>query len=486
MLQPLIEGIGIRKFVIIYGVTLNCLQKYFTFFDTWKFTRIFGIAENNVSYAFLPYADTKIQSFSRGTASLPNALNDLNGFTLRTAMTNDIPRCFRYRNLQGIEQFGGFAPQIVLAFLRRHNATLKEVQIFNSTHWFSFQETLDAILNHTIDISMNASPSFPEVFHISVKSLIWTLIVPLLGYIDPNEYFQRPFSLEVWILIGLTGIYIAVVDFGMKKLINSQADIRKSLSETFLAFLMKPSEGSSTTAYRIKIQVFIFCFVLGSMYMISVTSFLTAFIRIKQMETMQDLIDHNIPIMMSDFSWKYMHDYNASPPGFEKIVKLVEFSLYMKEIDSMNNTKFGYSSAEDRTEFLFGLQKHFNQPLLFRSIPYPNIKYHIGFILDFHSPFRENLVNLVERIKEVGLIQKWDFDTTINSINVGYRMHKSGLKLPGSEPVAIKLDTLQFAWNCLAKGLALASVVFVGEILVKIVKMRKYYWIRLILSVFNK
>ncbi|XP_055910489.1 uncharacterized protein LOC129944852 [Eupeodes corollae] len=467
-LEEFIRKLQVRKFVIVSADNFQKLHDYFLFFEENKFTRIFGIT-NNTPFVFMPYADSKIQQVQMDV-KLPNALKDLNGFVFRTTVERNIPRTFWYKKKDGKRKIGGCFGQIFLGFLQRHNAIYKEIKLHNASDMYS-PALINATIENRIDISMNAyggSKDLDSTY--PVKFGKFQVMVPLNGYVSPNEYFERPFSPTVWALVGLTLVYVVLIDVVLKILTNEPVEVWRSFSHMFLAMIGLPRERPVTTAYRLHFQVFVLAFILVNIYVISFTSFLTVYIKVKQFNTLKDLMDNNVKVMMMTFIWAAIFNSGSFPPGFENIVVAVDQKTYLTELYSMKNTSFGYAVSADTSDFLLHLQACFRKPL-FHMTHNSLLEYTLGFTLVKYSPFKEILSDFIFDVMETGLVNKWELDVVVQAPYAGVEellVQREDIQIVGDEHAALTVQHLMFCWNLLALGWTIAACVFVGEKLSKL------------------
>ncbi|XP_055846968.1 uncharacterized protein LOC129912653 [Episyrphus balteatus] len=451
LLRNLIESVQIRKFVIISAKTLKSLIQYFYFFAENKFTRIFGIIDNTSSYAYLPYADQPVQQIVDSTSILPDALKNLNGFALRTSFNEEFPRTFRYPNKKGQKSIGGQFGQIIVQFLKRHNATYKETLIDNSIIAPS-EISRNLLLNNEIDLTMNVHSAKKDVdisYPVTIEEHV--IMVPVNGLLSPHEYFQRPFQAAVWMSILFFIIFITVTKMVIDKIATSRVDIWSSFSDSYLTMLNLPTEKPITSNYRFYLVVFLFAFIIGRLYGTYFQSFLTVFIKIKQFETIQDLIDSNIPVMISIDRWEKIKN-NSYPEGLEKIILPTNFSIAVPIFMTMRNTSYAYVTGEDRCQFYIGFQSLFRKSLFRRAQETINSNF-LGYMLPHNSPFKEILNQFIIEIRQTGLMQKWDSDVVYQAkaAEFGATIYKEYVYKDVHAP--LKLYQLQFAWKFLMFGL---------------------------------
>ncbi|XP_055846964.1 uncharacterized protein LOC129912649 [Episyrphus balteatus] len=462
LLHKLIESIRARKFIIILAKTLSSLIQYFSFFAENKFTKIFGTIGNTSSYAYMPYADNPIQELVSNSGHLPDAWKDFNGFALRTIIQEDVPRTFWYRNEKGQKCIGGKYGEIILQFLKRHNATFKEIYIRNVTKETYFNISL----KNNIDISMNSflpQENFDFSYPVSIEEMV--VMTPVNGLLSPHEYFQRPFSGAVWLCIVGSVFYITIAKIMINKLTTSRIDIWASFSDTFLILLNLPIEKPITSNYRFYLLVLLFAFIIGNLFGAFFQSFLTVFIKIKQYDSIQDLVENNISVIIPNFRWDIIKN-KSYPDGLEKIILPTNLGTFAAEFTSMRNTSLAYLIEEDTCLFYIGFQSLYRKSL-FRVARETICSHHFGYLLPPNSPFKDILNYFIVEIKQTGLLEKWDKDVFYQAKGqgVGSTVYKDYVHEEAHVPLT--LHQLQFAWNILVIGLSISTVVFVIECVFK-------------------
>ncbi|XP_055844448.1 uncharacterized protein LOC129910884 [Episyrphus balteatus] len=447
-----------RKFVIIHSESLENLQNSFEFFATNKFVGIFGLTKLN-TFAYLPFAKHKIEIIFENS-SLPNSLENLNGLKFRAAIKFDVPRAFLFVDENGHRHLEGLAGKLFISFLQKYNGTFEEVFIEN----IDTIREINGIKNGQIDVSICASnPTQGIQMSYPLEMIKWTIMVPVNGHLDPNQYFTRPFSSTVWSVIGLTIVYIVFMEVVMNYGMEQPSNIWYSFSRTILTMLRSPISAKPRFAYIFHSQVHLFAFIIGNLYVIYLTSYLTVFIKIPQLNTLQDLVDNNITVMMSHYDWRNLSHPQYYPKGFEKIVFEVNNTILNAKRTSMSNTEFAYAIGNDAAEFLINLQRKFSKPK-FRMIREHLECFFFGFVFEEHSVFLEILNEHILRVLATGLVDKWTDDAVLRGIPHFKEMYQSQYLDDRTQP-ALTWHHLIFAWNCLRHGLAVAIVVYVFEIL---------------------
>ncbi|XP_055846941.1 uncharacterized protein LOC129912633 [Episyrphus balteatus] len=268
------------------------------------------------------------------------------------------------------------------------------------------------------------------------------IMVPVNGFLSPHEYFQRPFSTGVWLCIGFSVVFIAVSKIFLDKIITSKADIWSSFSDTYQILLHLPTEKPITSNYRFYLLVLLFAFIIGNLFRAYFQSFLTVFIKIKQFDTIQDLADKNVSVMISNNVWEILKN-ESYPDGFDKIIYPVDFFTYATEFVSMRNTNFAYAVDENKCQFYIGFQSMFRKSL-FRMAKETIYNHQFGYLLPPNSPFKEILNDFIIEIRQTGLLQKWDSDIFHQAKLLGYASKIYTDYVYEEAHVALTLNQLQF------------------------------------------
>ncbi|XP_055846265.1 uncharacterized protein LOC129912157 [Episyrphus balteatus] len=464
VLEKIIPKLRVRKCVIVFESNSNStnLEQSFSFLVSNNFRRILGIADN-ISYAYFPYADNKMQTLSKD-GPLPQPLNDLNGFTFRTTCTRDIPRLSPFLGIRKEKrEIGGFLGKLFLSFIHKHNATFREVLNHKNTS-MGIDEIIIATRENRLDLSMNAyRPQSTRGWSYPAKVITCVLMVPVNGYVNPEEYFVRPFSFGVWICVGLFLIYVTVMKVLLNKCRQKNPEYWYSFSEAYSAILMLGPEKTVTSNYSFHIQVFVFTFLIGSIYVIYFTSFMTAFIRIKQYDTIEDLIDNKVPIMVPQFDFQVILNNSHYPKKFLDLFVPVTLAVYNQQIHTLLNINFTFIVGEDRMKFFNTIERTLKDNPLFRKAKESLNFYFLSYILPPNSVFEEILNDCIMRVQDAGLIQKWDSDLTFNAM-IHVKLYWKDYDFnKGMEHVALNVGHFKFAWTGLAVGLILATLVFLWE-----------------------
>ncbi|CAD7076981.1 unnamed protein product [Hermetia illucens] len=131
---------------------------YFEYMWTKKVLDVVAIFDSesasNQVFTYNPFPTFKVENISGQRDIFPDKLGNLHGFPITTLIKRDEPRIFRYKDHSGRTKLGGYAAKIFLAFLKKHNATLEEYVIPNTTY-LNVRVLANLVADGHVSISMH-------------------------------------------------------------------------------------------------------------------------------------------------------------------------------------------------------------------------------------------------------------------------------------------------------------------------------------------
>ncbi|XP_055840859.1 uncharacterized protein LOC129908422 [Episyrphus balteatus] len=460
VLPKIIPKLRDRKCVIVFGSNFTNLEQSFSFLASNNFRLILGIADN-IRFAYFPFADNKMQKFSRN-GPFPQPLKDLYGFTIRTTCSLDLPRLSRLAGFSkdSKQEISGFLGKLFLSFIKKHNATFREILSPFTNRSMRGDEIVNAGRENRIDISMNAYvPQETGGWSYPIKVIACVLRVPVNGFVDPKEYFKRPFSPGVWLWIGIFVIYVTLMKVLVNKCLEKDPEYWYSFSTAFSAMLMLSPEKNVTNYFRLHLQIFIFTLLIATIYTIYFTSFMTVYIRIKQLDTLQDLVDNNLPVLVGSLDYEQFKKANPYPKQFFDLLVPVSSVEYTRELLPMSNNTIAFVIGEDRMDFFYQIERSLRDPW-FRKAKERLNYFLFSYITAPHSIFEDILNDCILNVQQSGLMQKWDSDFTSTS----FVQIKSALGLGNTFKAMhgpLNVEHFISVWIGWAFGLILGLVVIV-------------------------
>lgn len=131
---------------------------------------------------------------------LRGTFRNVNGYQVRVAAYNNVPRSFIYSDKNCKRIYAGYYMRFARAFIHNINAAFKPVYTPND----SSENCIQFILNNTVDMCADALVKNSKTFSVSRELRIAPANVivphgkPLLSY----RYLAAPFNTKVWIALG--------------------------------------------------------------------------------------------------------------------------------------------------------------------------------------------------------------------------------------------------------------------------------------------
>ena len=205
--------------------------------------------------------------------------------------------------------------------------------------------------------------------------------------------------------------------------------------------------------------VYIQSFFLSTFYTSILGSFLTVNIVRHQINSLKDLIELQLPVMIIDYEWEFLRNAEFRlPRPFVRLIKTVNSSIFYQHQLNLNSS-FAYFTTYDMWHFLNLQQQHLKTPL-FRYTDICFGSYHLSFPMIAESPISRDLEYLMFRIHSSGLYfyhEKKSFEYALRAGLVHYGNTKSSFQTVG-------YIHLKLIWSLLLFGLFVAFLRFLYEL----------------------
>ncbi|CAD7076974.1 unnamed protein product [Hermetia illucens] len=387
---------------------------------------------------------------------------NLMGYPIRSYVTRDEPRAFKYINKHGKLVYAGYSLKVLLAFLKKHNGTLFEV-FYNKTEAVHGPILYLSLENREIDISAHPYLFLPRLVTCSqpISQVHLCLMIPAPREIPASLYNVLSFDRTVWYFIFGSILILFFVHLTLKvtsgKPINYIDDIIDSVA---IIIAITPKIEIYRQSWRgrfIFVFVALYGLILVNLYNSTLSSLYTTKVYEKPMETVEDMMKANLTIMGIDNQWEFASAYIE--PAFQKQFLLVKGEVVRDHRNSFN-TSYGYITGSDNIEMLLEQQTYFKRPL-FRSPIYCFVYAHLNIGLQYVTPYEKALDRVILEVFQAGLRDKWLKESFKESLDAGLVQ-----RVVGSEekfkPLILK--NLQYFWILWTFGVTLSMISFIIEI----------------------
>lgn len=430
VLFPILETDGIYDSFEVHNIFYESIRQIYQWVWKKQFTNTALISIHNNVLVHDPYPTSSIINRTENwTASSFFVSNDgdFKGYVIDTPVRYDLPRVFYMpRHSNGIRHsspVSGVSGKMFTAFVRSINATFNESLTDNrETEPVDINQIIKMIGEKQLEISVhsytgmlahNGGNSYP------IEINDWCIMVPFRNRSPEERFLQESFREWTWYLMCFSVLYITVGIWLCSPL------QRRDLSLSFLQaicslLLIVPLSVLTLPKARIRFM-FILLFVMGffitNMYVSKMASFFTASPEQPQINTVQDVINANLHIMVMKYEYDLLESYKY-PKGFMDLLIPTGKSDMDRHRDRFN-TSYGYSIQSDRWNFLSIQQRYLNKPLFRLSQICLGPYYHV-FPLQKDSHLYKPLQTFIMSASQVGLTKYWKNEAFADALSLGY------------------------------------------------------------------
>ncbi|XP_046811783.1 uncharacterized protein LOC124421044 [Lucilia cuprina] len=391
---------------------------------------------------------------------------DLKGFEIKTPVRFDLPAVFcltRFPNKGRHSKLTGSSGKIFGAFMNHINATFNDTFLYRQElEAFDIRDIIVMVQKQQLEISTHSYTSMRDdrvgtSYPVGINDLC--LMVPFRNRTPEHLYLQMSFRHDSWLLLCFAAFYITL---GLW-LCSPPKD--KDVSLSFLQslcslLLLTPLKLITLPLIRLRfifVLLFVFGFCITNLYLSKMASQLTAIKSQEQINTIQEVVNAKLPIMMLDFEYEYLLEKNYTP-GFLNLIEPVSKSIMAKHRDCLN-TSYGYSVASNTWAFLNKQQRYLRKPLFRLTSICIGPFYHV-FPLQKDSYLMQPLKDFILSISQTGYIFFWEDETFDDALFLGYvQMFKNDQSVK-----ALSMDFFRSIIYVWLLGLLLASFTFVLEL----------------------
>ncbi|KAH8369895.1 hypothetical protein KR093_001390 [Drosophila rubida] len=413
--------------------------------------------ETTSLYSYNPYPEIREKKISQVDEFLNRRrlLRNLHQFQIRTISFIIEPRMIHYTNRKGKHVHAGYMYNVMLEFIRRHNATLK---ILTEKHFRGIAHASEVMIpSKEIDfICYPKEPTWNVSNTIALYVLKSKIAVPYAQPLSKFWYFAKPFTRITWLAVLATTAYGTIMLYG-----SDRSGFGVHLLSIWCHLLFLPQPRISINNWQQFVIHFILIlagFVLTNMYTSVLKSMLTSGLFEPQLNTLDDL-EHSPYRLM-------VNQYYAN---FYKNQKILSGALirkyYISSSEQLNtnranlNTSFMYIAYEDRMDCLL-YQQHLLKVPRIKKIPETIMNGLMSLPVAPSLPYLNMLNSYLRRIFETGIFRKMMSDSCRDAIESGI-CHLMRSEHTGQDCFNLEFYLLAIAlW---AIGLSVASLCFLLE-----------------------
>ncbi|CAD7076992.1 unnamed protein product [Hermetia illucens] len=440
---------------------------YFEYMWTKKILDVVAIFDSesasNQVFTYNPFPTLKVENISGQRDIFPDKLENLHGFPITTLIKRDEPRIFRYKDYNGRTKLGGYAAKIFLAFLKKHNATLEEYLMPNTTY-LNIEALINLLSDGNVSISIHpyAQAGLPTDGSYPIGFMDECIMVPAPQEIIPSKYLLVSFPSQVWMLLFVTAILTLTQNLYLNKFMAGKFELGLTLLDIVSGLAVQPfGSGAGNNSWRqrcVRISVVIFGFFIANIYGSRLASaFITKMFQ-PPLETKEDMIRAKLKILMIQVEFEFLRN-TIQPQEFRDLIVPAKVDVVNAYRMFFNNS-YGYAVPDDKALFFLLKQKYLKRRLvLYTKVCLATM--HVGFNMPRDSPFKDIFSRVLLQTFQSGLYLKWYEDAFDEAVEAGIftrQITDENMATP------ISVAHLTLAWTILFCGLSCSLLWFLIEI----------------------
>ncbi|XP_061392260.1 uncharacterized protein LOC133327733 [Musca vetustissima] len=432
---------------------------------------LMNAAEMYLTMDSIPEMNIKSVNLNDYIVMRKNRVVNLQGYPVKVAVGSKPPRVNAFFDEEGNLQLGGYYGHIVSMFISRFNATMDYVIMPNMSS-YSILSCIESILEQTSDICSDAilfgnGIETTRPLHVVSSHLVVPFDKPLENY----NYFRKPFTIDVWICIAISFISTIVLlilieykEYGQLRLVNSIFTTFSSLiCASFSVEHLPP-----IYHYGVETILIFSGFMISNYYLAVLSALLLTKIYEREIESIQDVLDHNLTIVTTEFQ-QYVLEVTKAPDRIRQQTVVFTEEEAVRNMQLLN-TDYVYFGINAETDFFLYQQKYLSRPRM-KKLEDEAVTTDIGEIpMRAYWPLQDLLMSHMENIFASGITMYLETETFEEGIRQG------DISFIPNRDLYVEPLSLEYFVLCgllLAGGYSISFLCFIIEIVVNKYRGRK-------------
>ncbi|KAH8257756.1 hypothetical protein KR038_000136 [Drosophila bunnanda] len=392
---------------------------------------------------------------------------NMKGYGVRTPILYDLPRVFKSdRPTNKFENnfVHGTSGNLFLGFLDFVNASLVDTTSNMTFDYLNMTNLLDLVSQGVYETLIHSFTEITTKYVISYSYPIGIndccIMVPYRNQSPADQYMRDALQGNVWLLIILFTLYISVAIWLCSPLRPRDFSAAFLQSISTLTY-MTPTFIIRTPTLRMRylnIVLAIMGIVTSNLYISRMTSYFTTAPPSRQVNTVQDVVDANLRVLMLAVE----HERMAKSP-------LQYPASYMRQVDIVDkhvidlhrepfNTTYGYTVSSDRWRFLDMQQHHLQKPIFRLTDICEGPFYHV-YPMHADSHLRSPMTEYIMIAQQAGLMNHWKREAFWEAVHLKlFQVH-----IIVEEPMALSLSFFSSMLRTWTFGLVVSGMAFAAE-----------------------
>lgn len=416
---------------------------------------------------------TDLQAYmKRKLSQWANAVQDVGGYRFATPMREDAPHLFSVE-----DRYEGSTYRIINTFVHHLNGSFLEMELPLDAlggRAVNMKQTLQLVRDQKVQFVAHAYALFMPDDDVdkSYPLLVvpWCLMVPLYNSVSTYFYALQPFDTTVWFFVLGCFLLLSLLELLWLRLgfraAHGAAGVTTALLNSF-CYIINIATGRqllqpSLLRFLLLLAVFFHGFFLSANYTSTLGSILTVNLFHAQLNTMEDLLRAQLPVMIIDYEMEFLLQLHKElPDAFIQLLRPVDSGIFAQHQLSFNSS-YAYFVTEDSWQFLDEQQRHLKQ----RQFKFSDIcfgSFHLAYPIQRDCSLWRDIEYFTFRVHSSGLLYYYarlSFESALHA-GIVHRLQEQNVYTSAG------LQHLAIAFILLLVMSALALIVFLIELLTK-------------------
>ncbi|XP_061400591.1 uncharacterized protein LOC133336316, partial [Musca vetustissima] len=315
----------------------------------------------------------------------------------------------------------GYYATILKIFAKQYNATLDWI-INSHKEYYNELDCLHYIRSNRTDVCADAMIMGPNYIVTQPEEITNSyLIVPQDTAMDRFYYFIKPFQPEVWLWGEFTMCYVSLMLSLINHLQGGVWDFPQNYLNSMMAAANLPFQLTKIQGWRrrfLEIFMFLCGFVLANWYLSLLSSLLSSRLYDNYITSLEDLVEHNISIIISEYEYIFLNSTDISPLLSQQL-RIVD-NAFLSASRRNLTARYAYYSQYDKNYFYLRQQIYMEKPRMKELVEYPINPVYGGIPLRPNWPLEGKLNTLMGYMLESGVFIRILEDTFYDAIRIGH------------------------------------------------------------------
>ncbi|KAI8118192.1 hypothetical protein CVS40_10067 [Lucilia cuprina] len=450
---------------------LNVVVIFKDFYKTRKY----------VQYTIFPEFKMEFDIYKPNSSDfyiLPERLQNLKGYKLRTIADHTEPRAMEYYNENNETVLNGYIGRFVKTISETLNSSLYFPLKIPPDVMVEYRDILGYVVNYSLDIPVSSLSLYESDdqrdFSYPFEIGKWCILLPMEKPLDYKELFLLILHSQIMLITILLIIIFTIFLYlaldkkrsfyclhNLPEIIVNDIAIRGVLGQGFVS-----SVNSKLSIKLIYIMLMLSGLTVSIIFDCYMLSFSTQLPLEPSINTYQDLQKSSLKLAIAKPEIMYLHNMTNGSLSFlySKFHTFANFAEYTRFRDTFDR-RFAYPTTTSKLHYYNGLEAHYSKKFFrFSSVMCPNTMMQFEFPLGPNSYFTPRINEIILNTLQSGLMDYWMSKSYLDMVATGKAIRVNITYSDFTKPIYV--NDLYWIWLYYLLAISVAIAVFIIELLV--------------------